>query len=218
MRCGLTILMLCVLAAPAWATGSDDAVFAALDAVGPLDGNRADPRTVIRAVNALQPLGKDKGVALLRRYFAESRPSQKLQKSEGLFLVLRTLLVPPPASGSRVRDACTPEQQAVAAGGCLRPPRLGAPVPSPPHDLLSLRYPAFVLGDVPLSLVSGYVLGGKAEPLDMYLGAIAPVAGWLPAPLQPKSAGEVRYLFVHYGQWSLADDVGKLVEAQLARL
>ena len=26
----------------------------------------------------------------------------------------------------------TPEQQAVAAGGCLRPPRLGAPVPPPP--------------------------------------------------------------------------------------
>jgi len=126
--------------------------------------------------------------------------------------------VPPPASGPHVRDTCTPEQQAVAAGGCLRPPRLGAPVPPPPHDLRSLRYPAFVLGDVPLSLVSGYVLGGLPEPFDMYLDAIAPVAGWLPAPLQPKTAGEVRYLFVHYGQWSLADDVGKLVEVQLARL
>ncbi len=218
MRCGLAILVLCVLAAPAWAAGSDDAVFAALDAVGPLDGNRADPRTVIRAVNALQPLGKDKGVALLRRYFAERRSSQNSQERDGLFLVLRTLLVPEPASGPRVRDACTPEQQAVAAGGCLRPPRLGAPVPPPPHELLSLRYPAFVLGDVPLSLVSGYVLGGEAESLDMYLDAIAPVAGWLPKPLQPKTAGEVRYLFVHYGQWSLAGDVGKLVEAQLARL
>lgn len=33
MRCGLAILMLCVLAAPAWAAGSDAAVFAALDTV-----------------------------------------------------------------------------------------------------------------------------------------------------------------------------------------
>lgn len=218
MRCGLVMLVLCVLSSSAWAAGPDGAVFAALDAVGPLDGNRADPRTVIRAVNALQPLGKDKGVALLRRYFVERRPSQQPQERDGLFLVLRTLLVPPPASGPRVGDACTPEQQAVAAGGCLRPPRLGAPVPSPPRDLLSLRYPAFVLGDVPLSLVSGYVVGGHPESLEMYLDTIGPVAGWLPAALKPQSAGSVRYLFLHYGQWKLTDEVGKLVEAQLARL
>ncbi|PKN59529.1 MAG: hypothetical protein CVU56_00450 [Deltaproteobacteria bacterium HGW-Deltaproteobacteria-14] len=203
--------------APVTHAASDPAtpeVFAALDAVGPLDGREYDPRTVIRAVNALQPLGKDRGVAALRRYIA-ARPDADARG--GLFVVLRTIMDPPKKSKAPPADACTAAQRDVAAGGCWRPPRLGQAVPAAPEDLLSLRFPAFVLGDVPLSLVSGYELGGLAERLVDHLSALAPLGIWRAAPLVPKSAGEIRYLFMHYGQWSWTDEVGRLVEAQLKR-
>lgn len=188
-------------------------VSAALDAVGPLAGDRYDPRPVIAAVNHLQPLGKARATAGLRRYF-ERHPDAP----DGLFAVLLSLYEPPNPKGPATPPACTPEQQEVAQGGCWRPPRLGAPVPAPPEELRSLRFPFFILGDVPLSLVSGYALGGQPEPLAMYLDAIAPLASWRGGPLVPASAGEIRYLFVHYGQWSFADEVGRMVEAQLQRL
>jgi hypothetical protein len=104
-------------------------------------------------------------------------------------------------------------------GGCLRPPRLGAPSPAAPADLRALRFPFFVLGDVPLSLVSGYALGGTPEPLGMHLDELAAApTTWLAAPLAPQGAGEVRYLFMHHGAWGSQSDVGQLVERQLARL
>ena len=201
------------------ASAADDThVFAALDAVGPLDGHKYDPRPVIRAVNMLQPLGHQAGVALLRRYLAKHGRALHARPPRALFVVLRTLFAPPPASGSPPTDACTPAQRDFAAGGCLRPPRLGAPHPPAPKDLRSLRYPAFILGDVPLSLVSGYMLGGQPEPLSMHLDSLNKYAYWRTSMLHPKSAGAVRYLFMHYGGWPLNSQVGKMVEAQLKRI
>ncbi|TNF37368.1 MAG: hypothetical protein EP329_03380 [Deltaproteobacteria bacterium] len=206
--------LIVAVATPAHAA-NDVELFGVLDAVGPLDGHGYDPRPVIRAVNALQPLGKERGVAFLRRYL-EARPGAS--ERGGLFLVVRTLLDPPQDhAGPVAPDACTPEQRAVTAGGCWRPPRLGAPYPQAPKDLRSLRYPGFVLGDVPLSLVSGYSLGGLPERLIDHLEALVPLGTWRARPLTPRPAGEVRYLFVHYGQWSLSDEVGRMVEAQLKR-
>ena len=216
MRClllGVT-LSLALGASPARAAG-DDVLFSALDAVGVLGGHDYDPRPAIDAVNALQPLGKERGLNVLRRYLA-ARPAA--DERGGLFVVIRTLLEPPPASRPRPADACTPSQQEVAAGGCWRPPRLGAPVPPPPADLSSIRYPAFILGDVPLSVVDGYSLGGLPERLTDHLEALALRGVWRAAPLAPRSAGEIRYLFMHFGLWSRTDAVGRMVEAQLQRL
>jgi hypothetical protein len=176
---------------------SDDAAFALLDAVGPLAGDAYDPRPVIAAINALQPLGRDDGTALLRRYVAARGAA--LDERDGLFAVLRVLYEPDP-SYRTTSAACTAQQQPMVDGGCLRPPRLGAPSPAPPADLRALRFPFFVLGDVPLSLVSGYALGGMPEPLGMHLDElVAAPTTWLAAPLAPQGAGEVRYLFMHYG-------------------
>ena len=223
-RLALAALLTAAVVGPRPAQAADDwAIFRALDAVGPLDGHRYDPRPVIDAVNLLQPLGKARGVEVLRRYIARRGQSLHPGVPDALFVVIRTLFDPPgarrgPGAPTPPPDACTPRQRAFVSDGCLRPPRLGGPQPPPPEDLRSLRYPAFVLGDVPLSLVSGYMLGGKAEPLGMHLDALVAEAQWRPAPLRPKSADEIRYLFMHYGQWAWTDAVGKMVESQLRRM
>lgn len=198
-------------------TPTDDATpFARLDAVGPLAGDTYDPGPVIAAVNAIQPLGRAAGTSLLQRYVRARGAA--LDERDGLFAVLRVLYEPQPGYRSTV-DACTPQQQPMVDGTCLRPPRLGAPSPAAPADLRSLRYPFFVLGDVPLSLVRGYMLAGKAEPLGMHLDDLAAApTGWLAHPLAPRPADEVRYLFTHYGAWGPGSDVAELVEGQLTRL
>lgn len=219
----LTSLLIVTLSTTLWTASparADDAkALAALAAVGPLDGSRYDPGPVITAINLLQPLGPERGLAVLRKHLARTRATRSVAPGpSGLFAVIRVLFDPPAREKSPPADACTPRQRAVAAGGCFRPPRLGGPVPAPPKDLRSLRYPIFVLGDVPLSLVSGYILGGHPEPLGMHLDALAKAGTWRKAPLKPKTTGEIRYLFVHYGQWGLNDPVGKMVESQLKRL
>ncbi|MBK9034239.1 MAG: hypothetical protein IPL61_23745 [Myxococcales bacterium] len=204
--------------APAPAAPTDDAaVFRALDAVGPIESDRYDPRPVIAAINALQPLGRGEGTRVLAAYLAARGHS--VDERGGLFAVLRVLYEPPAARPPYPPDACTPRQRELISGPCVRPPMLGSPSPAPPEDLRSLRYPFFVLGGVPLSLVSGYTLAGKAETVAMHLEALATArTGWLAAPLAPSSPGEIRYLFIHYGAWSLTDEVGRGVELQLARL
>lgn len=66
-----------------------------------------------------------------------------------------------------------PGMQNVARAGHLRPPALGAPSPAPPKDLRHTpHYPVLWLGDLPLSLVQGYALAGKAEPASMHYEAL----------------------------------------------
>ncbi len=192
----------------------EPAAYAVLDTVGALSSATYDPRPVINTINILQPMGRKAGTALLRSYLKNR--GHRTQVQTALFAVLRVIYTPPAAKPPFPKDACTPRQRLFVSGSCFRPPRLGSPVPSPPENLRSLRFPFFVLGDVPLSLVAGYDLGGVAEPLSMHLEALATSKStWLAAPLKPKSAGEVRYLFMHYGQWPWNSPVGQAVDKQL---
>jgi len=198
-------------------TPSRAAAFRALDAVGALRADIYDPRPVIAAINLLQPLGREAGTATLAAYIKQR--NQQVFDRDGLFAVIRVLYEPPTAAMPYPKDACTPRQIELLSGPCLRPPRLGAPQPPAPEQLRSLRYPFFVLGDVPLSVVLGYSLGGKAEPLYMHFEALAAApTGWLAKPLAPKSAGEIRYLFTHYGQWSANSEIGVAIDKQLMLL
>lgn len=212
------IICILIIGVPLAASSGDHAdVHAALSAVGPLSGDRFNPSAVIDAVNRLVPLGKKQGLAVLRKYIHNNKRALTDSEPSALFAVIRIVFDPQKTKAKPPAHACTPKQRYFLAGQCFRPPMLGAPHPPPPEDLLSLRYPIFVLGDVPLSLVSGYSLGGLAEPLGMHLDSLAKFGQWRSKPLAPKPAGNVRYLFMHYGQWGLNEPVGKMVEAQLQR-
>jgi hypothetical protein len=206
-----------VAPSPSVATRGEPSVYATLDAIGGLARSEYEPRPVVAAVNELQVMGRKDATALLAEYF-KTRGTLANDR-QGLFAVLRVLYEPPSPKPPWPKDACTPNQQEFLSGPCLRPPRIGSPVPSPPADLRSLRYPIFVLGDVPLSLVGGYDLAGKAEIPSMHFeDLVRAKTGWLAAPLLPKTKDEIRNLFIHYGQWSFDDEVGKGIATQLEKL
>ncbi|MBC8029980.1 MAG: hypothetical protein H7Z16_07700 [Pyrinomonadaceae bacterium] len=109
-----------------------------------------NPQHVINAVNALLPLGKDGALAAIESYLAKR--NLETNPEEGLFLVLRILFEVP------------------ANPGYHPPMRLGGSSPPPPLALESLpHFPLVLIDDRPLMMVSGFVLGGDAEPITMHI-------------------------------------------------
>jgi hypothetical protein len=108
------------------------------------------PRPVVNATNALQPLGKGAALDSLEEYLAGCDLSVTSQR--GLFWVLRTLFEVPDDPG-------------------FHPPvLLGSSTPPPPARLEALpRFPVALVRDIPLLLVSGFVLGGAAEPVTAHI-------------------------------------------------
>jgi len=190
--------------APAFAA---DPLFATLDAVGPLEAPEFNPARALDAMHALMALKPAGAASAMRQYLASRR-----DPPGGLFVVLRCLIeVPAP-------DAPASAWPGVIQPGYLRPPALGGPHPPQPEDLTTIpRFPAMLLNDVPLSVVMGYILGGRPEPLSMHLDALAG-ATWRTAPLQPKSAGELRYMLTHWGKWMPGTPIGDALWVQLDRL
>lgn len=126
-----------------------------LDALGEVPsynaGWRYNPREVIRAVNLLQPLGKEKSLAAIDEFL---RVASHFHDSgrEGVFLVLRTLFDVP------------------ADPGYMPPMLVGAPTPAEPdgHSLLP-RFPIAIEGDIPFLLVEGYSLAGFPEQPESHV-------------------------------------------------
>jgi hypothetical protein len=185
----------------------DEALFAALDAVGPLLAEEFHPGRAIAAMAALLQLAPAARLAALRRYLV-ARP----EPPGGLFAVLRALVEVP------ARTAQAEPWPGVLQPGYLRPPALGAPHPPQPQDLPQVpHWPVILLSDVPLVEVRGYSLGGQPEPLSMHLDGLAR-ATWRTTPLKPASAGEIRYLLQHWGRWAGQPETLALFEGQLQRL
>ncbi|HXY37074.1 MAG TPA: hypothetical protein VEI07_22795, partial [Planctomycetaceae bacterium] len=67
----------------------------ALNELPGLNGSHYNPRPVIRAVNLLQPLGKEKSLAAIDEFLRVSFQFTEHNAREGLFLVLRTLFEVP---------------------------------------------------------------------------------------------------------------------------
>jgi hypothetical protein len=189
---------------------------AALDQVTALTAEEFKPGAVIRAVNALQLLGLRSGVATLREWIAAGRAHKGGETPDGIFAVMRLLFEP--MSGLAPEPTTSATLQSAARPGYLRPPALGQPSPAPQEDLkLTPYFPVLLMGDIPLSLVNGYMLGGLPEPAEMHLDALCDgVCTWRTSTLAPKTTGEVRYLLMHWG--GLTAEQAPLVEAQLKRI
>lgn len=138
-----------------------------LDAV-PSYNATCEPLRVIQAVNALQPLGKDRALAVIDEYL---RVSSWLDDPgrEGVFLVVRALFDPP-------------------AGEKLPVMMVGAPTPVPADMTAAPRFPLVLVEDIPLSIVRGYMLGGQAETPEMHLRWYRAHGVLRAGPLRPPDA------------------------------
>lgn len=124
-----------------------------------------DPLKLIRAVNALQPLGKDRALAVVDEYL---RVSSGLDDSgrEGVFLLTRTLFDVPPNGMPAMH--------------------VGAPAPAPPADPKLLpRFPLVLVDDVPIKIVGGYLLGGAPEQPETDVAEFRKVGTLRAKPLAP---------------------------------
>lgn len=122
-----------------------------------------DARALVRAVNALHPLGKDKALDVIGEYL---RVTSWLDDPgrEGVFLVLRALFDPP-----------------------MPPMMVGAPTLAA-DDKKFPRHPLIIVGDVPLEIVGGYVLGGHPEQPEDDVAAFRKQGKLRAAPLTPSPA------------------------------
>lgn len=110
-----------------------------------------DPRVIIKAVNALQPRGKDRALSEIEQFIRDQHRSS--QDTYSLFWILRVLFHVPKEDGG------------------YPPPLLGAPnVPPPPDVNDSLpQFPIVMVLGAPLLVIRGYWLSGKAEPVERHV-------------------------------------------------
>jgi hypothetical protein len=118
-----------------------------LGAIHSIDsGTEFNPRNVIRAVNELQPLGKDRALAAISEYLRVSPPGDDPAR-DGVFLVLRVLFELPES------DDVMPEI------------RIGAPLYPQPDDQKALpRFPIVIAGDIPFLIAQGFGGTGRESP------------------------------------------------------
>jgi hypothetical protein len=109
-----------------------------------------NPGHIVQAVNDLIPLGKEGALASIAGYYESA--DRQADPRQGLFWVLRVLFDVP------------------AEPGYLPPVRLGAPRPAAPDDLRTIpRFPIMLIEDIPLLMVTSYILGGLPEAVDSHL-------------------------------------------------
>ena len=128
-----------------------------------------NPLDLIRIVNALQPLGKDKALAAISEYLrVASRYDDHEMIGHGVFLILRLLFEVPEDPGYMPRMM------------------VGGPQPAEPKDPKILpRFPLVLIDDIPLNLVYGYALGGEAEPAAQHVDYFRKYGKLREHPLHP---------------------------------
>jgi len=139
-----------------------------------------NPRSVIRAVNALQPLGKEKALAAVAEYLRIATDWFESSGAHGMFLVLRTLFeIPNPPGHMPVM-------------------RVGQPSPPGPEDPTKIpRFPIYIQDDIPFLMVSGYSLFGQPEDPRKHLNYFREhgVIRSLPLVPPPDPAPSIRRAF-----------------------
>jgi hypothetical protein len=111
---------------------------------------RYNPLPFIRIVNSLQPLGKDTALACISEYLRVASSWDHSRTS--LFLILRLLFEVP------------------ADTGFMPPMEVGMPSVANPADPKRVPlFPLVLVDDIPLDLVTGYMLAGMAEPVEEHV-------------------------------------------------
>jgi hypothetical protein len=142
-----------------------------LDHSPPISGHSFNPLPLIQIINTLQPLGRERSLAAIREYLRVSDWfSQCTRAGDGLFPVLLVLFDLP--------DEFPPSTFA----------HLGMPAPSgPKNPHLIPRFPIALVDDVPLLLISGYMLAGMATPMEKIVEAFDLHGHFRSRPLMPKN-------------------------------
>ncbi|MGB7747765.1 MAG: hypothetical protein WBN75_10810 [Verrucomicrobiia bacterium] len=124
-----------------------------LDTSPGVEGYSYNPLPLIQIVNTLQPLGKEKSLAVIGEYIRVSdRWSHSMGAGNGLFPVLLVLFDFP--------DNIDPRR--AAAFGMPEPAG-----PKNPHQIP--RFPIAVVDDIPMMLIVGYSLEGMLSPMEEVL-------------------------------------------------
>lgn len=143
-----------------------------------------EPLRLVKAVNALRALGKERALDVVDEYL---RVTSSLDDPgrEGVFLVMRVLFDVP-------------------AGG-MPPMMVGGAVPAPDPTLLP-RHPIVMIGDLPLKVVRGYALAGHPQDPESDVAAFRKLGVLRAKPLAP-SANSLDALDAFF-----ATPAGKLVD------
>jgi hypothetical protein len=161
-------------------------VLARADNGDAIERSQFQPRYAIEAINALQPLGKEVGLAVLWEYL-HVRIAGWYDNDLGIILVIRGLFEVPPAPGhiSAPQPASTDaDPLRVVYPGYFRPPALGV-VPDPKNPTEFPRFPLLIIDDIPLVDASTCEMGGVPESAEMQLGYLEHSAGWRTHQLVP---------------------------------
>jgi len=125
-----------------------------------------DPLWLIQTVNKIQPMGKEKGLSLVRE-IGNRRVSVGDKIGRDLYWLVNLLFEVP-------------------ATGQLSPPMLGSITPLPPRDPKSVpRWPIFLESGIPFE--PGFMLGagGSPEKFDAYAARLAAKETWRKELLVP---------------------------------
>lgn len=128
----------------------------------------SNPLLYIQLVNTLHPLGKDKALAVIGEYLRVSSPY--LGDRIPLFILLRLLFEVPEDPGFMPRMM------------------VGAPsVKEPENRKLIPVFPVVLMDDIPLNLVSYYMLAGCPQPVEAHLDDFRKNGNWRKNPLHPSN-------------------------------
>ena len=139
-----------------------------LAAAASSDFTSFNPGVLVAAVNTLLALGKDSALDAVERRLAEA--DRIADPQHGLFLVLRLLFEVPVDPG-------------------FHPPmHIGIPIVAAPRHAKTLPYfPLIVVDDVPLLLVTTFILGGSPELVEGHLKHFRDKGILRAVPLTPKT-------------------------------
>jgi hypothetical protein len=154
-------------------------------------GYQYNPLPVIRAVNALHAVGRERALAVIGEYLRVSSTLDDPAR-EGMFLVLRTLFEARPEAGGMPRMG------------------VGAPTPPEPKDPSTApRFPIVLEDDIPLLEVLGYSIAGMPERPENHLAWFRAHGVLRSHPLRPtdRPLETLDRLLVKYGSDQLLPTV-----------